>query len=91
MRAMAKISIPIPPIQCVNDRQNRIPLGSDSISLRIDPPVVEKPDADSKNASVKLGILPVTTNGKAPIIVDISQQSVTIRNPSRTLSCWALY
>ena len=85
--AMAKIRIPIPPIQCVNERQNNIPLGRLSTSERIDAPVVEKPEHDSKNASAKPGMLPVVMKGMAPNMADMIQQSVTIRNPSLTLSC----
>ena len=38
--AIANTIIPIPPIQCVVLRQNKIPFGTDSISLRMVDPVV---------------------------------------------------
>ena len=58
INAVIKTMIPIPPSQCVKDRQNRIDLGSDSMSVNIDAPVVLKPDADSKKASAKFGMYP---------------------------------
>ena len=57
--AITKTNTPIPPIQWVKDLQNRIPIGSASISVRIVDPVVVKPDTVSKNASIGLDILPV--------------------------------
>jgi hypothetical protein len=51
--------IPIPPSQCVKLLQNNIPCDKDSISFRIEDPVVVKPDMVSKNASVKFGMAPV--------------------------------
>lgn len=47
-----KISTPMPPIQEAKDRQNRIPWGRDSTSVRMDPPVVVKPETTSKKQSV---------------------------------------
>ena len=38
--AIAKTIIPMPPIQWVVLRQNKTPFGTDSISVRIDEPVV---------------------------------------------------
>ena len=35
---------PIPPNQCVKLLQNKIPFGKDSISVKMDDPVVVKPD-----------------------------------------------
>ena len=43
--------IPIPPTHCVNWRQRRSEWSTAPTSVRIDAPVVEKPDIDSKNAS----------------------------------------
>ena len=47
--------IPIPPSQCVKARQKLIPRGSASIcsAVRIDEPVVVKPELASKKASAK--------------------------------------
>lgn len=88
INAMAKMRIPIPPIQCVKERQKTIPFGNASTSERIEEPVVEKPEQDSKNASAGLGMLPVATKGTAPRMPAISQHRLTMRNPSRTLSCF---
>ena len=46
--ATANTNIPMPPNQWVKLRQNRIPCGKCSISVRIVAPVVLKPDIDSK-------------------------------------------
>jgi len=56
---MVSTIIPIPPIQWVALRQNKIPFGIDSISVKIEEPVVEYPDKVSKKASVMFGIAPV--------------------------------
>ena len=50
--AMTNTSTPIPPIQWVKLRQNKIQRGRLSTSERILAPVVEKPDAVSNNASI---------------------------------------
>jgi hypothetical protein len=57
--AMVKTIIPIPPIQWVALLQNKIPFGIDSISVKIEDPVVEYPDNVSKKALVIDGIVPV--------------------------------
>jgi hypothetical protein len=54
---ITRAMIPIPPNQCVRLRQKSIEYGKTSISLRMEEPVVVKPDVDSKNASVKVGIV----------------------------------
>ncbi len=56
--------IPIPPSHWVRLLQKRIPCGIDSISVRIVPPVVVKPDIDSKKASPKLFIEPLKRKGR---------------------------
>ena len=86
INAMANMSIPMPPIQCVKERQNSIPFGSASISDSMEQPVVEKPEHDSKKASAKPGMLPVIIKGTAPRAVEISQHNVTMRKPSLILS-----
>ncbi len=53
--AIANTRIPMPPIQWVKERQNRIPFGSTSTSVRIDAPVVENPEQDSKTHRSDLG------------------------------------
>lgn len=52
--AIANTTIPIPPIHWLNERQNKIPFGSDSTSLKILAPVVVRPETDSKILFVKL-------------------------------------
>ena len=56
---MVRTIIPIPPIQCVALRQNKMPFGMASMSVKIEDPVVEYPDKVSKNALVIDGIVPV--------------------------------
>jgi hypothetical protein len=74
--------IPIPPIQCVKLLQNKIEYGSISTFFRIDEPVVDNPEVDSKNASVKEGIVPLIRYGKVPRSEKMTQERVTARNPS---------
>jgi hypothetical protein len=50
--------IPIPPIQWVRLRQKSIDFGSDSMSVRMEDPVVVNPETDSKMAFGKCGIEP---------------------------------
>jgi hypothetical protein len=55
---MNKTMIPIPPIQWVKLRQNKMDLGKLSISVKMEEPVVVKPETDSKKASMNKGISP---------------------------------
>ncbi len=55
---MARTMIPIPPSQCVNERQNRMPWGRASMSVKIVAPVVVKPLIDSKTAATKESVTP---------------------------------
>ena len=57
-KARVKISTPMPPIQEEKDRQNRMPRGMDSMSVRMDPPVVVKPETISKKQSAKEAKVP---------------------------------
>ena len=50
--------------------------------VRIDEPVVVKPETVSKIASTTFGIAPVITNGTAPKIEIIIQQREQMINPS---------
>ena len=50
----------IPPIHWVRLRQNKIPRGRDSTSLKMVADVVVKPETDSKKASVKLPAVEVS-------------------------------
>ena len=76
------IKNPIPPIQCVKLRQNNIPLGSDSISVNMEAPVVVKPDDVSKKASINEGIAPLITKGRAPTTEINIHANPTVKNPS---------
>ena len=88
--------IPIPPIHWMNARQKRIPRGMLSIpngkcgcrigSPRMVAPVVVNPDMDSKNASVKDGILPDSRNGRVANKAMVAHPRVTIANPSLLVS-----
>ena len=81
--AMVSTSTPMPPSQWVNERQNRMPLGRCSISVRMVDPVVVKPEAVSKYASARLGMAPDSTKGRAPISDIASQLTPTMKKPSR--------
>jgi hypothetical protein len=49
-------------------------------------PVVEKPDVDSKKASMNEGIVPLIRYGKVPISEMIIHDKVTVRKPSLLLN-----
>ena len=49
--AMMNTSMPMPPIQCANRRQNCAPCDSASMSVRMLAPVVVKPETISNSAS----------------------------------------
>ena len=74
--------IPIPPIQWVRLLHKSTDFGRDSISVRMDAPVVEKPETDSKNALTKEGMAPEKMKGKHPTRPIISHESVTVRKAS---------
>ncbi len=76
--AITRTITPIPPIQCVSARQNKILLGRTSISVKIDEPVVVKPEIDSKKASVNVEIECAKRYGKVPNTPRASQLNVTI-------------
>jgi hypothetical protein len=71
--------IPRPPIQWVRLLQKRIENGSISTFVRTDDPVVEKPDVDSKKASINDGIVPLIRYGKAPSTENNIHDRVTAR------------
>src|SRR5690606_19748726 len=83
--AIASTIIPIPPIQFVVLRQNKIPWDNASTSFKIVDPVVVYPDMVSKKAFVKLGMLSVNIYGKVPDNDIIIQPNVTTIYPSRLL------
>ena len=71
----------MPPIHCVNALQNKSDRGNISTFCMIDAPVVVRPDADSKKASVKERI-PESEYGSAATIVNIHQIQLTSNTPS---------
>jgi hypothetical protein len=79
MMRITRTIIPIPPIQCVKLLQNKIEFGNTSISVRIEAPVVENPETDSKYASMKDGIDPEKIYGRQPIRLIRNQDAVTVR------------
>ena len=88
--AVASTTIPMPPSQCVNERQKSTDFACDSISVIIVAPVVEKPEHSSKNASKGFGIAPVKTIGTAPMMELTIQIKLTIKKPSLCLSLRSL-
>ena len=85
--AVASTSTPIPPSQWVKDRQNRIPLGMASISVRIEAPVVVKPEQDSKIQSMGEANVPENRKGRAPTRPVMIQIRPTAMKPSRVKNC----
>jgi len=59
--------------------------GSISTSFKIEAPVVEKPDADSKNASINEGMVPLIIYGRDPNSENKIQAIVTTINVSLLL------
>ena len=84
--AITKTMMPIPPSQWVKERQKRIDFGIDSISVRIEAPVVLKPEQDSNTASARSGIDPEIINGAAPAREHTSHVRDTTKNPSLDLN-----
>ena len=54
IRRENRVTIPIPPTQAVAIRQNWSPRGSASMSVRMEAPVVVKPETLSKSAFTRL-------------------------------------
>ena len=80
--AIINTKTPIPPIQCVNERQNNEQCVKASTLDKILEPVVVKPDIVSKSASSYAGISPVIKNGNAPTKLIIIQLKETAAKPS---------
>ena len=81
--ASTNTRMPMPPIQWVKLRQNRMPLGSPSTAGRMLAPVVVKPETVSNRASTGFGMQPVSTKGTAPITEMNTQHSEVAAKPSR--------
>ena len=80
----------MPPIQWVRLLQKRIEKGSISTFFRIEDPVVENPEVDSKNASINEGIVPLIRYGSVPKSEKTTHEIVTARNPSLLLNFFRL-
>ncbi len=52
--------MPMPPSHWVKERQKSTPRATDSMSVKIEAPVVVKPEADSKSASTGLEMAPLS-------------------------------
>jgi hypothetical protein len=76
----------MPPIQWVRLRQKSIEWGSISTFLRMDEPVVDSPDVDSKNESINEGMAPLIRYGNVPKSENTIQESVTDKKPSLLLN-----
>ena len=76
----------MPPIQWVILLQNNMPGGKDSMSVKIEAPVVVNPDTDSKKASAKLVVTPESIKGKAPKNPRKTHPIATMRYPSLLLT-----
>ena len=80
--AVVSTTTPMPPIKWVKLRQRSMLFGRLSISVRMEDPVVVKPDADSKTQSAKLPKLPQRAKGSAPKRDIIIQPSAAAAKPS---------
>lgn len=76
---------PTPPIKCVDDLQNRRPLGKSSILLSMVAPVVVKPETDSKNALGNVNSPPHIRYGSIPNIQDRNHANMVMAKPSDML------
>lgn len=81
--ARMKTITPIPPIQCDNERQNKILFGIAATFVKIEEPVVVNREDISKNASKKFGTHPLIINGTAPNKAINSHDNDTMINDSR--------
>ena len=77
-----KITTPIPPKKCVEERHNKRLLGKDSISDKIVAPVVVYPDTLSNHALIREKSPPHNTYGNIPNIQDSTQENTIIKKPS---------
>ncbi len=71
--------MPMPPSQWVVDLHSRIERGRASMSVRMDAPVVVKPDMVSKNASTKDPMECDSMKGRAPSAVAETRASTRER------------
>ena len=83
--AVASTKMPMPPSQWVKARHRRMPLGRDSMSVRMVAPVVVKPELASKIQSqmVLKPPPPLKKKGSPPATPVNSQMRPTVAKPSR--------
>ena len=72
-------------------RHNRMSLGTDSTLVRMVAPVVVKPESASKKASVKLGTLLLSKNGRPPNTDSITHDREMVMTPSRGWRRWPFH
>src|SRR5688572_23148703 len=82
--AMPNNTMPMPPSQCVKQRQSCSAGGSTSTRGRTVDPVVVNPEVDSKNASVNELKCGENQNGRHPKKHAVAHTVTTSRIPSRT-------
>ena len=80
--ATNKTMIPMPPSQWLKLRHSRRPRLMASTFVRMDAPVVVKPDTISNTASTYEGICPLNTKGKQPSMERTIQASEVATKPS---------
>jgi len=74
-----KTTMPIPPIKCIEERQNSNPFGRASILLRIVAPVVVYPETLSNNAFTSVNSPPQSNRGNIPMKQEIIQLNTTTK------------
>ena len=80
--AMTNTRTPMPPTQWVKLRQNSPPRLKGSTAIKMEEPVVVKPETVSKKASTYMGMSPVRTKGSAPKADMASHARATATKPS---------
>ena len=80
------VTIPIPPTQAVDMRQNWRPRGRPSTLFRMDAPVVVNPDTLSNRALTSVNSCPKKKKGSIPKMQANVQAPTTMLFPSRKVS-----
>ena len=82
VNASRNTRMPMPPSQWLKLRHSRRPRLMASTFVRMDAPVVVKPDTISNTASTYEGICPLNTKGKQPSMERTIQASEVATKPS---------
>ena len=77
--AMVKKMIPIPPSQCISDRQKRMEWGRSSMVGKAVAPVVVNPDIVSKKATLRRSVQWLVRKGTMPKREKMNQVEPTTR------------